>query len=72
MKCVYYFWGGGGAGGSSLINKSWKNYTFVFFGLIQIIFFSSVGVQTYANSLLIIVSPELSSDLVIFMYAVVN
>ena len=30
-------------------------------------FFSSVGVQTCANSL---VSPELSSDLVIFMCAV--
>ena len=43
---------------------------FCFFGsVIKIFFFSSVGVQTCANSL---VSPELSSDLVIFMCAVVN
>ena len=69
MKCVYYFLGGCGAGGSSLINKSWKNNTFFFWSVIQIKFFSSVGVQTCANSL---VSPELSSDLVIFMCAVVN
>ena len=69
MKCVYYFLGGGGAGGSSLMNKSWKNYTLFFLECNPNNFFSSVGVQTCANSL---VSPELSSDLVIFMCAVVN
>ena len=42
---------------------------FFFWSVIQIKKFSSVGVQTCANSL---VSPELSSDLVIFMCAVVN
>ena len=43
-----------------------KLYFCFFWSVIQIFFFSSVGVQTC------LVSPELSSDLVIFMCAVVN